>query len=341
MPVRFEQPAPLAPGITAGAGAAQQYSRDLPSLVSLYNNLLNAGRRGGGGAQARNPFPGGVGGNRLSGGAPGIGGGGGQQQQSEPLNQAEKIRLSRLQAGLASIDADPELTPQQKQQYKLQFQAGINPLLQRQQAAKAQMMEEQLNQMKHANAAAATMKDQDAQMQAKSAMSRVNWFDPEHTVGVFTSMDGKEHLVKRSPPKDAQLSQELAERKARQTAWHQAQQAAISTLGHKKDEQNNPVPPDENEVRELAKRYYAQSPEGKKENEDFWKAQGPGAVPGGPPAPQAPALGQGAPRAPVSPESRKIIQDALKKHMPEFAEPEPREDMQTSGGEEGEGDDEE
>ena len=334
MPVRFEQPAPLAPGITAGAGAAQQYSRDLPSLVSLYNNLLSAGRRGGGGAQARNPFPGGVGGNRLTGGAPGIGGG--QQQQSEPLNQAEKIRLSRLQAGLASVDADPDLTPQQKQQYKLQMQAGINPLLARKQAAEAQMMEQQLNQQKHVNASIATMKDQDAQMQAKSAMNRVTWFDPEKTVGVYTAIDGKEHPIHRPPPRDAQLQQELAERKARQAAWHQSEQAAIAVMGHKKDEQGNPVPPDENELRELTKRMYARTPEGKKENEDFWKANPQGFGPPAAPAPQAPALGQGAPRAPVSPESRKIIQDALKKHMPEFAEPEPREDMQTSGGEEGE-----
>jgi hypothetical protein len=149
-------------------------------------------------------------------------------------------------------------------------------------------------------------------------------------------MDGKEHLVKRSPPKDAQLQQELAERKARQTAWRQAQQAAISTLGHKKDEAGQAVPPDENEVRELAKRYYAQSPEGKKENEDFWKAQGEGAVPGGPPEAAAPQIGEGAPRPMIPNPFREKINAAKQKLLQDANDKltEPREDMQEPGSDE-------
>lgn len=42
MPITFEQPAPMAPSITEGGGMAEQFSRDLPSLASLYGAAIHA-----------------------------------------------------------------------------------------------------------------------------------------------------------------------------------------------------------------------------------------------------------------------------------------------------------
>src|SRR5438105_8925892 len=105
MPIHLDQPAPMAPGFTAGAGAAQQYSRDLPSLVSLYESLNRGGGGHGGGGAAHydtrqamgQPFFG-----RGGGGGFSTGGG---MSTGQDLNQAERIRLAKLQASDAAVEA--------------------------------------------------------------------------------------------------------------------------------------------------------------------------------------------------------------------------------------------
>jgi len=330
MPISFQQPSPLAPGFTAGAGAAQQYSRDLPTLASMYERLF--GPRGGGGG-GHHPGPATFQQNFSQRGpaAQGIGGGG-QQQQAQPLNAAERIHMARLQAGLAAVDRamfDGSITPQEGQQYKLQIQTGLNPLMQKQQAATAQMKQEQAKMVHEQAAQLEGIRQGNAEARAKGlpfAMSEINVGGRKHTV--FSDDQGKFHDLSQAQADSdvarakAIAQQELAERKHRQTAWHQAGQAALATLSKvkKHDEQGNELPVDENELRELTKRNYANSPQGQKDEADFWATQGPGAVPGSAPQTPPPAAPVAAPpgRAPISEDSRKAIHEAMKKHMPEM-----------------------
>jgi len=66
-----------------------------------------------------------------------------QTQQAQQFTYQDSVRLSQLQNAMAAVDNNPDLSPEDKANYKTQIQTGIDPLTQKQQAAKTAMMQQQ------------------------------------------------------------------------------------------------------------------------------------------------------------------------------------------------------
>ncbi len=210
MPIVFQQPGAFSGDASLGGGMAQQYSRDLPSLIRQQEQIAElyarggqggGGGHGGGGFLPQRPPP-----------WEGMGGGGvGQVMQApamqegprtDPLTQAEVLRLQRLQTGMAYVDqqvTSGDLSPEEGQQFRLQLNTGIDPLRQRQQAAQTSAVQQATEQAMHQHAQLTSFQN----MSAADRSSRMNQFvspildqDGEVLAHVITNpVDGRQTFV--------------------------------------------------------------------------------------------------------------------------------------------------
>lgn len=194
MPIRFEQPSPMAPQTSIDAGRAHVATQDFPSIVSMYDaanrNQLAASQASASlGIQASAQTAHNAEQSLLAGNAMR------QQQQQfaasqypsardefvaqqhyqaqqqqmamqqwlmdQDLSQKEQMQMQVAQAGLATVLGDPTVTPEEKQEAMRLYQQHINPLKVRQERMQAKRQQQQVEQIAHANAQAETMQQQD------------------------------------------------------------------------------------------------------------------------------------------------------------------------------------
>jgi len=219
----------MAPGIRAGGGAAEQYSRDLPSLVHLYDTYLRhfGGAGGHGGGHVFDAGGQGGRGGSAGGMSHGFGGGGGGHggQQHDPLTQAEEIRIAKMQAAMSSVDADPQLSEQDKYRYKMEIRAGLDPLLQRQQEAKLRMQKMQEEDMQRAHAHAASMEQGQAESRAQGFPHTSVYANGHRFV---QSPDGKWHAYKDDSAEKAEKARIAQEQRIEKAQLQKRKDMAIA-----------------------------------------------------------------------------------------------------------------
>ncbi len=206
MPVVFEQAAPMAPEIQAAGGAAEQWSKDMPSLARLYETAMQG--------QTQASIAGSHNATQLA--AAQLGESGrdsasanalaeharefnqsrqvsphdvfqAQQQQAmqqqaaqmhawlqgQELSQAESMRLQRMQNAVGEVQADPNLSDEEKTNLAMQLKTGIDPLRQRVEMQKAKLEQQQVEQAMHANAQRQSMENMDSTSRAAEFQKRV------------------------------------------------------------------------------------------------------------------------------------------------------------------------
>ena len=67
-----------------------------------------------------------------------------QAQQAQQFTYQDSVRLNQMRNAMSSIDNDSTLTDEEKANYRMQLQTGIDPMVQRQQAAKTTLMQQQV-----------------------------------------------------------------------------------------------------------------------------------------------------------------------------------------------------
>lgn len=207
MPIVFAQPEPLAPSISQGAGAADQWSRDFPTLerqqTSIADNYIQAariaaqhsgqvyqaaaaGQQQQAAMQAQANAQGSQQMHQSQMLAQQQSGQAGLQQQhadlqqqlaSTALSQGESLRLQRLRSALGSVKEQVDtgnLTADEGNAMSLQIQTGINPLQQRQAAAQQQQMELQRRLMEQHVAQNDRLEHEQATYQNQNAQDHVS-----------------------------------------------------------------------------------------------------------------------------------------------------------------------
>ncbi len=177
MPIVFEAPGPFLPSASIGAGQAEQYSKDLPSLIAqqrtlagLYESMARAHAGGGGGGGVQQV-------------APSSGGGYGQGQilptapSSDPLTQSENLRLQRLQNARSLIQqqvSDGTLTNEDANNLLIQAQTGIDPLKGQQERAQAKLRDQQMQALQQQQQMATQAEQEATVFRAKSMEQRTS-----------------------------------------------------------------------------------------------------------------------------------------------------------------------
>lgn len=127
----------------------------------------------------------------------GVPGGTPEPEAFQPFTQADSIRLQQLQGGLSTAQRqvdDGMLEPEEGQAIQGQIGQLIKPLVMRQQAAKAQSMQEQQQQLMQQNAHAQAIAHHDSIFRARGLQDRISTYtDP---------VDGQTvHLFEEAPNK--------------------------------------------------------------------------------------------------------------------------------------------
>lgn len=219
MPIIFDQPAPMAPGIVAAGAAAQQFSRDMPSLAGLYETAMRtateASAQGAAISQRAaadygrnyNAATADEGDRQLRGemftaqqqpSARDLFMANQQMQmqqqhaqlaawtQGQELSQREVMRLQQLKQAVGTVDEQQQngqITPEEADQYKMMLKSGIDPLDQRLKAAKVQQQQQVAAAMMHQNAQQTSMEGMDSAQRAKQFETRTIPATDNHPAG--------------------------------------------------------------------------------------------------------------------------------------------------------------
>lgn len=226
MPITFQQPEPMAPAISQGFGATQQFSQDLPTiqrardtiaqqyaiaaqlhqrqLESLQHSEDQAATR----RQQQDQFNAGqspsmrdlyLSGQQMAGQAMQIEGQQNLQRQGfqlqaqlsqTQLTQSENLRLQRLRNAVGEVNAREDWSDQEKQDAIVLLSTGINPLAQRQAAAQEQHIRLTNTRMGQQIA------EHDSREQERTQFRNNNYQD---NIRVVEDRDGNEHSVVIKP----------------------------------------------------------------------------------------------------------------------------------------------
>ncbi len=178
MPLVFEQSQPMAPGISEGAGALSQYERDRQFAMQqraqqaheqqqAFQQQLDVGKFQQSQVQ---PF-------QL------------QQQhvelqiqaQAAELTMAERLRMQRLQQGMAWLDQNGPsehggndlLTQEEVNAHRMQLQTGLNPMIQRQQEAARLHSEAETANLEFQRSRLTRMDEDDRTFRSRSLNDRI------------------------------------------------------------------------------------------------------------------------------------------------------------------------
>lgn len=236
MPISFEQPQPLAPGVSAAYGETQQLSHDLPTIASIYqrNAAMQAQQAGQGQAlQAQLIAQQGQQGerqlemrqhgmdqaaqfatSRLPSERDVFAANAAMAEQNnraanaawlsqQQLSQQEQADLRKMQETVGYIQNAQNLTDDEKNDYITHLRTKIDPMRQRQERSQAEMMDQRKKQMVDQAAMIASMTHEDAAVRAKAFEQRT--FDVENPItGVkekwYVKADGNAEKLKFDPP---------------------------------------------------------------------------------------------------------------------------------------------
>lgn len=206
MPIRFEQPSPQAPELTASASRAQVASHDFPSIVAMYeaanrNKLAASQAQASLGLQASAATAHNMQQAEMAGAAMEA-----QQRQyaaslypsqrdqfiaqqrqqeqqerfqeqqwlmQQDLSQKEMMQLQTAQAGLATVMGDPGVSDAEKQEAMQLYQQHINPLKVRQQRMQQKFEQQQLEQAIRTGTMQAVMENGTQDQRTKAMMQRI------------------------------------------------------------------------------------------------------------------------------------------------------------------------
>lgn len=200
MPIVFAQPDPMAPDVQAAGGAAEQWSRDMPSLARLYEAAMQGQTQASIAAahisqQAAAAHSATV--EQANARADALQEQARQfdvSQQASPkdvfhaqaqfamqqqqaqlhawlnqqdLSQAEAMKLQRMQNAVGEIMADPNLSDEEKTNMAMQLKTGIDPLHHRVEMQKAKLEEELVKKAHHTAAMQQSWEDGNDVQRAK------------------------------------------------------------------------------------------------------------------------------------------------------------------------------
>lgn len=118
-------------------------------------------------------------------------------QQSEALNQAEEIRMNRLQMGISSVQEavdNGSVSQEDGQGLIMEMKSGLSPLEMRKQKSQLAMQEQQTQMLQNTLAQHQSMQEQDAAFRAKNLPQRIqqitNPSDPTETLHMFEARPG-------------------------------------------------------------------------------------------------------------------------------------------------------
>ena len=238
MPIVFAPPSPVAPQLSAAGGAAQVMTQDFPALASFYSHMasLRASQQPNYGAQQMQQTALQMQANNqqadrdqqmaMQGNAEQAASGQIDQRaraaawlNQQELTQTDQMAMQQMQNGVAAINKDPNLTPDEKANAITMIQTKLNPLKQRQQLAEQKAQTELLQQ--HAKLyQAQTASEADATLYKQQALEGKQMFDmdptavPALTDEVATSMG----IPTESLPQQGTMIQGLVQAKVQQLA---------------------------------------------------------------------------------------------------------------------------
>lgn len=178
MPIQFEQPQPMAPGISEGAGALSQYERDrqfamqqreqqLREQQAAFSQQLQSAQ-----FQQSQVQPFQLNEQRESLAA---------QGRVQDLTIHEQMRMQRIQQQISAVQEDmspggrldPVVFPGVGANMLTQLRTGLDPLQAQMQASQRQHVEEQTRQIADTRARMASMDEQDRLFRARSLSERI------------------------------------------------------------------------------------------------------------------------------------------------------------------------